>query len=253
MIVNVIPCLSDNYSYCIVDSETKKVAIIDPAEFNAVDSFLEENKLSLDFILNTHHHGDHVDGNNALKKKYACKIVGFAPDHNRIPGIDILLEDQQAWKFGNTEIVTHHAPGHTSGHVFYYIKKNNLAFVGDIVFSLGCGRIFEGTYEQMFTSVTKIKNLPSQTKIFCGHEYTQSNLAFCMSIDKDNDDLKKRASEVESLRKQSNPTIPTTVARELKTNIFFRPDNPSIKNSLTLTNATDLEVFIKLRKLKDNF
>ena len=164
-----------------------------------------------------------------------------------------MLGDQQAWKFGNTEIVTHHAPGHTSGHVFYYIKKNNLAFVGDIVFSLGCGRIFEGTYEQMFTSVTKIKNLPPQTKIFCGHEYTQSNLAFCMSIDKDNDDLKKRASEVESLRKQSNPTIPTTVARELKTNIFFRPDNPSIRNSLTLTNATDLEVFIKLRKLKDNF
>ena len=253
MIVNIIPCLTDNYSYCIVDPVTKKVAIIDPAEFETINSFLEKKNLSLDFILNTHHHGDHVDGNNSLKKKYGCKIVGFAPDKNRIPGIDILLEDEQVWKFGDTEITIYHAPGHTSGHIFYYLKKNNLAFVADIVFSLGCGRIFEGTYEQMFASINKIKNLPAQTKIFCGHEYTESNLAFCMSIDKENEHLKKRATEIKNLRKKSQPTVPTTIATELKTNIFCRLHNPNIRNSIALTNATDLEVFTKLRKLKDNF
>ncbi|MBT5899501.1 MAG: hydroxyacylglutathione hydrolase [Candidatus Pelagibacter sp.] len=253
MNVNVIPCLSDNYSYCVVDPETKKVVIVDPAEFDAVDSFLEKNNLSLDFILNTHHHGDHVDGNQSLKKKYNCKIVGFAPDHNRIPGIDILLDDGQIWEFANTEVEVHHVPGHTSGHIFYYFKKNNLAFVGDVVFSLGCGRIFEGTYEEMFASVDQIRKLPPQTKVFCGHEYTKSNLAFCMSVDPDNDDLKKRTTEIESLRRQNKPTIPTTIEVELKTNIFFRLDDLAVRKSLSLNNATDLEVFTKLRKLKDNF
>jgi hydroxyacylglutathione hydrolase len=253
MIVNVIPCLSNNYSYCIVDPKTKKVAIVDPAEFNAIDFFLKENNLSLDFILNTHHHGDHVDGNQSLQKKYNCKIVGFAPDSNRIPGIDIFLDDGQVWEFANTEVEVHHVPGHTSGHIFYYFKKNNLAFVGDVVFSLGCGRIFEGTYEEMFTSVDQIKKLPPETKVFCGHEYTESNLAFCMSVDPDNADLKKRAAEIENLRRQNKPTIPTTIGMELKTNIFFRLDDLTIRKSLSLNNATDLEVFTKLRKLKNNF
>ena len=164
-----------------------------------------------------------------------------------------MLDDGQIWEFANTEVEVHHVPGHTSGHIFYYFKKNNLAFVGDVVFSLGCGRIFEGTYEEMFASVNQIRKLPPQTKVFCGHEYTKSNLAFCMSVDPDNDDLKKRATEIESLRRQNKPTIPTTISMELKTNIFFRLDDLAVRKSLSLNNATDLEVFTKLRKLKDNF
>ena len=136
---------------------------------------------------------------------------------------------------------------------YTHIEKNNLAFVGDVVFSLGCGRIFEGTYEEMFASVDQIRKLPPETKVFCGHEYTESNLAFCMSVDPDNYDLKKRATEIESLRRQNKPTIPTTISMELKTNIFFRLDDLAVRKSLSLNNATDLEVFTKLRKLKDNF
>ena len=253
MIVNVIPCLSDNYSYCIIDHETKKVCLIDPAEFDSVDAFLQKNNLTVDYILNTHHHSDHVGGNTLLKKKYNCKILGFGPDKNRIPGLDISLNEKQIWNFGNTEIETRHAPGHTSGHVFYFIKKEKIAFVGDVVFSLGCGRVFEGTLEQMYDSINKIKNLPMETKIFCGHEYTQSNLKFCLSLDKNNSALKKREKQILQQRERNEPTIPTTVLEEQKTNVFFRLNDPEIRKAILLEKVSDLEVFKKLRKLKDNF
>ena len=253
MIVNLIPCLADNYSYCIIDSVNKNVILIDPAEFGTVDNFLKNKNLVPNYILNTHHHSDHVGGNILLKQKYNCSILGFAADKDRIPGIDTFLKDKETIKIGNLEIETHHAPGHTSGHVFYYLRNEKIAFVGDIVFSLGCGRIFEGTIEQMYHSINKVKNLAPETRIFCGHEYTKSNLNFCMSIDKNNEDLKIKEQIILDQRKHNIPTIPTTVMDEQKTNIFFRLNDTKIRKAISLENATELEVFSKLRKLKDNF
>jgi hydroxyacylglutathione hydrolase len=231
----------------------KNVILIDPAEFGAVDNFLKNKNLVPNYILNTHHHSDHVGGNILLKQKYNCSILGFAADKDRIPGIDTFLKDKETIKIGNLEIETHHAPGHTSGHVFYYLRNEKIAFVGDIVFSLGCGRVFEGTMEQMYHSINKVKNLSPETRIFCGHEYTKSNLNFCISIDKNNKDLKIKEQIILDQRKHNIPTIPTTVMDEQKTNIFFRLDDTKIRKAISLENATELEVFSKLRKLKDNF
>ena len=251
--VTLISCLSDNYSYIIFDPNSKKAIVIDPAEANPIIKTINKLELKLEYILITHHHADHIGGNNELKKEYDCKIVGFKDDANRIPGIDIQIKDKEIFKFEGEEIELNFAPGHTSGHIFYYFKKNKLAFVGDVVFALGCGRIFEGTSDQMYNSVMKIKSLPDETKIYCGHEYTESNLKFCLAYDQNNNDLKQREIKVKKLRQNNLPTIPTTISAEKKSNIFFRCNEHAIINKLGLKGSSPQEVFKKLRELKDNF
>ena len=155
--------------------------------------------------------------------------------------------------FENEEIELNFSPGHTSGHVFYYFKKNKIAFVGDVVFSMGCGRVFEGTLDQMYNSVMKIKSLPNETKLYCGHEYTENNLNFCLAYDSNNENLKLRATEVINLRKDNLPTLPTTVLSEKKNNIFFRCDDEGIAKQIEMTGSKPKEIFKKLRELKDNF
>ena len=177
MKIEIIPCLSDNFSYLIHDKESDKVLIVDPAEYKACDNVIKKYK-KLDFILNTHHHADHVDGNLELKKKYNSKILGFELDKDRIPGIDILLKENQKHKIGKLEFEVIFVPGHTKGHVAFFFFREKIVFTGDTLFSLGCGRVFEGTHEEMFNSLNKIKNLPPDTKIYCGHEYTKTNLNF---------------------------------------------------------------------------
>ena len=251
--VHLTKCLSDNYSYIIFNQISKNAIIIDPAEANPLVDAITKLGLNLKYILVTHHHQDHVDGNIDLKNKFDCKIVGFADDANRIPGIDILIKDKEIFNFEGEEIQLNFSPGHTSGHVFFYFKKNKLAFVGDVVFSLGCGRIFEGTAKDMYQSILKIKSLPDEVKIFCGHEYTESNLKFCLAYDQNNDHLIKRAAEIKSLRSKGFPTVPTTILDEKQTNIFFRCDDKAIFQKLGLEGHSEEEVFKKLRELKDNF
>ena len=183
MIVEIIQCLSDNYSYLIHEKETGTVSIVDPSEFNACNKIINKYK-KLDFILNTHHHADHVGANLELKKKYNSKVLGFENDKNRIPQIDTVLKDNQEFKIGTLNFTTIFIPGHTRGHIAFYFKKQKVLFTGDTLFSLGCGRVFEGTYEQMFRSLDRLKNLPSDTKIYCGHEYTYKNLKFCLKYQK---------------------------------------------------------------------
>ena len=192
MEVKIIPCLNDNYSYLIFDKSNKNACIIDPSESKPVIKAIEENKVKLKYILNTHHHYDHVGGNKELKEKYDSKIVGFKDDKDRIPEIDILVEDNQIWKEENFEAKIYHIPGHTTGHIAFHFFKEKKIFTGDTLFSLGCGRIFEGTYEQMFSSLNKIKILPKDTEIYCGHEYTLKNGDFCLANDANNMKLKKR-------------------------------------------------------------
>tara|TARA_Y100000591_G_scaffold315617_1_gene323388 strand:- start:457 stop:1218 length:762 start_codon:yes stop_codon:yes gene_type:complete len=253
MNIEIIPCLNDNYSYLIEDDQTNTIAIIDPSEFGPCDEKINQKYKKLDFILITHHHADHVGGNTELKKKYGSKILGFEKDKDRIPAIDILLKDDQEFRFGNLNFKTLFIPGHTSGHIAFYFEKEKVIFTGDTLFSLGCGRIFEGTYEQMFFSLNKIKSLPKDTKIYCGHEYTKSNLEFCLKFNSNNNYLKDKQKMIEAKIKDKKPTIPSTLKDELRTNIFLRYDDPDIKDALNLKNASDLQIFTKLRDLKDNF
>ena len=252
MIIEIIPCLSDNYSYVIYEKETNTISIVDPSEFEACDKVVSRYK-KLDFILNTHHHADHVGANLELKKKYKSKILGSSADKNRIPGIDVLLIENQKQKIGNLEFEIIFIPGHTKGHIAFFFSKEKIAFTGDTLFSLGCGRVFEGTHEEMFNSLNKIKNLPPDTKIYCGHEYTNSNLNFCLEHDPKNTYLKDKKIDIEKKLNSNQPTIPSTIAEEIKTNIFLKCDDPEIKHNLGLKDSSDVEVFSKLRDLKDSF
>jgi len=253
MNIEIIHCLNDNYSYLIKDDQTNTVAIIDPSEFGPCEEKIDQKYKKLDFILVTHHHFDHVGGNAELKKKYGSKILGFEKDEERIPGIDILLKDGQDFKIGNLDFKTIFIPGHTSGHVAFYFEKEKIVFTGDTLFSLGCGRVFEGTYKQMFESLNKIKSLPGDTKVYCGHEYTKNNLEFCLKFNPGNNYLKDKEKFIKTSIREKKPTIPSTIKDEIQTNIFLRYDDPAVKDALNLKKGTDLEIFTKLRDLKDNF
>ena len=251
--IEIISCLSDNYSYLLEDKELNIVGIIDPSDFDTCNKIIKKKYNKLDYILNTHHHFDHVGGNEKLKEKYRAKVLGFELDKDRIPGIDIILKDKQNFKLGNSSFEVIFIPGHTKGHIAFYFKDEKTVFTGDTLFSLGCGKVFEGTYEQMFSSLNKLKNLPTDTKIYCGHEYTKKNLEFCLEYDSSNELLKKKSDWINSKIESDSPTVPITIGEEKKTNIFLRCNEPLIKNVLNLNNASEQEIFSKLRDLKDSF
>ena len=251
--IEIIPCLNDNYSYLLYEKDSKVVAIIDPSDFNTCDKIIKKKYNKLDYILNTHHHFDHVGGNKKLKEKYNSKVLGFELDKDRVPGIDIILKEKQNFKLGNSSFEVIFIPGHTKGHIAFYFKDEKIVFTGDTLFSLGCGKVFEGTYEQMFSSLNKLKNLPIDTKIYCGHEYTKKNLEFCLKYDLNNNFLKKKIDWINSRIESNYPTVPISIGEEKKTNIFLRCNESSIKNALNLNNASEQEIFFKLRDLKDNF
>jgi len=253
MQITPIPCLTDNYAYIINDNNSKIVGVVDPSEASPIISFLNKKKLKLSYILNTHHHFDHIGGNAELKKLYNARVVGFVGDKHRIPGIDIALKDNEKWIFGNSQVEILHIPGHTLGHICFFFEKEKIAFTGDTLFSLGCGRIFEGTHEQMFQSLKKIKNLPKDTQIYCGHEYTEKNSRFCIKFDNKNKKLKEKINDINHKRLKNLPTIPSTLEDEINCNIFFRYDDHEVKSSLKMINSKSIEIFTKLRDLKDNF
>ena len=238
MIVEIIPCLQDNYSYLIID-ENNNACVIDPSEAKPVIDLVERKKINLKYILNTHHHYDHIGGNEELKKKYNSIVVGYKDDAERIPGINVLVENNQVWKNDNFEAKIIHIPGHTTGHISFHFFNEKLIFTGDTLFSLGCGKIFEGTYQEMFESLNKIKSLPADTKIYCGHEYTLQNSKFCIKHDPENTNLQNKMLEIAKKLEKAQPTIPSTLKDEIECNIFLR--------------AKNVESFSKLRDLKDNF
>lgn len=234
--VTLIPILEDNYSYIIQSGDV--VGIIDPSEAKPIIEFLEKNNLTPSFIFNTHHHWDHVNGNKKIKAKYNCKIIGSDKEKNKIPDIDTPLFDGDIFKFGNETIKIIGTAGHTSGHICFFFKEAKVLFSGDTLFSLGCGRLFEGTAQQLYNSFERLKQLPDDTKIYCGHEYTLENSEFCIQVDPDNKKLIERIREAKNLRNKNQPTIPTTLAQEKETNSFLR--------------AKSAEELKKLRELKDS-
>ena len=235
--VEIVNCLKDNFSYIIHNND--EAIVIDPSESRPIDQLLEKLKLKLKYILNTHHHFDHVDGNLSLKEKYNCKIVGFEDDSKKIPGIDICLKNEEIFSEKNFKFKVYHTPGHTLGHICYHFFEEKKLFTGDTLFSLSCGRLFEGTYEDMYKSLSLIKTFDKDTLIYFGHEYTLSNSKFCINYDPHNKNLKKKILEISKNIKAGIPTTPSVLKDELECNIFLKAEN--------------IETFAKLRDLKDNF
>ena len=239
MKIEIIRCLQDNYSYLIIDETNLNACVVDPSEAKPIIDVIESNKINLKYILNTHHHFDHVGGNKELKKKYDVNVIGFRGDKDRIPEIDTFVDDLEIWKKDSFEAKIYHIPGHTNGHIAFHFFKEKKIFTGDTLFSLGCGKIFEGTYEQMFNSLKKIKALPKDTEIYCGHEYTLQNSNFCATYDTNNLQLKNIVTKIKEKLENGLPTVPTILDDEIQCNIFLK--------------AKDIQTFSKLRDLKDNF
>lgn len=245
--------LNDNYIYLLHEPVSVETAVVDPAISQPVLDCLNKRGWKLDYILNTHHHSDHVGANLELKEKTNCQILASETDRTRIPGIDKVLIQGDEIQLGKETAKIIATPGHTLGHIIYHFADSNALFCGDTLFSMGCGRLFEGTAEQMWQSLQKIKRLPTQTQIYCAHEYTQANAKFALTIEPDNQALQKRISEVRQLRTENKATIPCTIEQELTTNPFLREDSYGIQQSINMTGKSAVEIFKKIRQLKDNF
>ncbi|MBC6414935.1 MAG: hydroxyacylglutathione hydrolase [Bdellovibrionales bacterium] len=234
-----LPVWEDNYIYILHEFQSNQTAVIDPGDFDTVQQFLKQKNLKLDFILNTHHHFDHVGGNLKLKKEWNCKIYAYKDDSHRIPGIDQALEEKESFFIGSLKFEVLFTPGHTLGHIVFWNQENKILFCGDTLFAMGCGRLFEGTAHQMFESLNLIKKLPLETKVYCAHEYTLKNAKFALSLDSKNLHLQKRFKKISQLRKENQPTVPFLLKEECLTNPFLRV--PCVSD------------FARIRKLRDSF
>jgi len=251
--IEQIPVLSDNYVYLVHEPGAELTGVVDPAVAAPVLERLRQRGWTLDWILSTHHHADHTGGNLELKQATGCKIAGAKKDAARIPGIDVGLVEGDRFELCQAEAEVFETPGHTLGHISYWFDDANALFCADTLFSLGCGRVFEGTPAQMWNSLSKLSALPDDTLVYCGHEYTQSNARFALSVDPDNPALKARAAEVDRQRAAGQPTVPTTLRQERAANPFLRPHDPAIRQRLGMTDASDAEIFAELRRRKDRF
>ena len=251
MEVTILSALADNYVYLITHEE--QVAVVDPSEAKPVLQYLERHQLHLTHILNTHHHWDHTDGNLELQERYDCEVYGSLADQHRIPGITRGVKGGESVQLGGFSAKVIEIPGHTSGHIAFWFSKESVVFTGDTLFSLGCGRMFEGTPEQLWSSLCRLRELPDSTKVYCGHEYTIKNAQFSLGLDPDNEDLRLRFQEAQRLRDQNQPTLPVPLGTEKKTNPFLRADDISLAKQLGREGKSPVEVFADLRKRRDQF
>ncbi len=246
-------CRSDNFGVLVHDPDSGETALIDAPEERSILDAVERTGWRPTLILTTHHHGDHVEANLALKQRFGLKIVGPAAEAAKIPGIDETVAEGDALHFAGEPVHVIATPGHTAGHVSYHFPRSKLAFTGDTLFALGCGRLFEAKAPVMHESLKKLAALPLDTSVYCGHEYTQANARFALTIDPTNSALKERAEEVNRLRAADKPTLPTTIGWELATNPFLRWHDPVIRRNLGMEKASDVEIFAEIRKRKDVF
>jgi len=244
-------CRSDNFGVLVHDPDAGVTATIDTPEVAAIEAALAKTGWKLTHILNTHHHGDHTEGNLPLKEKYGCTVVGPRAEAAKIPGLDVAVGEGDVYKLGGYDVRVIDTPGHTAGQVNYYIPKAKVVFTGDTLFSLGCGRLFEKGADAMWPALEKLSKLPGDTMVYCGHEYTQSNAKFALTIEPENVALQKRAEEVAALRAAGKPTLPVRLDLELATNPFLRPSSPAIQARLGMTGRPLWEIFGEIRARKD--
>lgn len=244
-------CLSDNFGVLIRDADAGVTASIDAPEAAAVERALKETGWKLTHILTTHHHADHTQGNTPIKAATGCTIIGPKGEAARIPGIDKTVGGGDSFMFGSFKVDVLDTPGHTAGHITFVIPDAKVAFVGDTLFAIGCGRVIEGTMEQMWESLDKLRKLPGDTAVYCGHEYTLSNAKFALTIEPENAALVKRAAEVEALRAAGKPTLPTRMDEEMAINPFLRPQVPAIRKRLGMETAAEWQVFAEIRERKN--
>lgn len=249
--IHQFPCLSDNYGVLMHDPVGKVTAAIDAPETEAVQRALQEKGWRLSHIFVTHHHADHTAGVEPLKAETGCTVIGPKAEANRIRGIDKTVGEGDTFQFGGTEVRVLDTPGHTAGHITYWLPTESIALVGDTLFAIGCGRVIEGDAEMMWRSLQKIAQMPPSTVVYCGHEYTQSNAKFALTIEPDNAALQNRAAEVDKLRAAGRPTLPTRVDIELETNPFLRPHVAAIRKRLGMEGAQDWQVFGEIRERKN--
>lgn len=247
--IEIIPCLSDNYAYLVQSGGL--CAVVDPSEAAPVRAALKRAGLTLTHILNTHHHSDHCGGNLELKQETGAIVVGPGKDAARIPGIDVGVTEESGWEFDGRKVAVLEVPAHTRGAITFVIDGH--AFTGDTLFSMGCGRLFEGDAAMMWNSLGKLMTLPDDTRIYCGHEYTQSNGRFALTLEPGNTALARRMEQVGALRAGGQPTIPVTMAMEKATNPFLRPDEAEIRKTLGMEGADTVAVFHEIRERKNRF
>lgn len=245
-------CRSDNFGVLVHDPESGATASIDAPEAGPIRLALTRKGWSLSHILTTHKHGDHVEGNTDLKGEFGCRIIGPASEADQVPGIDEAHGDGETFQFAGREVRVIGTPGHTLGHIALWIPAESVVFVGDTLFSIGCGRVFEGTHAQMWGSLQALMALPDETTIYCGHEYTEANVRFALTVDGDNPALLARAAEVERLRAAGQATLPVTLAAEKAANPFLRAGDPRLAEKLGMAGAAAADVFSELRTRKDN-
>jgi hydroxyacylglutathione hydrolase len=249
--IRIFPCLSDNFGYLIHDPATKATASIDAPEAGPIIKALQREGWTLTDILVTHHHADHVGGIADLKTKYDCRVIAPHDKAAAIALVDERVKEGSTVKVGNLTARVLETPGHTLDHISYVFDADRALFCADTLFSIGCGRVFEGTYPMMWESLLKLRALPNDMKIYCGHEYTASNVKFALSIEPNNPALKARAEEVTRQRAANQPTIPTLIRDEKEANVFLRADVPSVAAAVGLAGKTPAEVFGELRERKN--
>jgi hydroxyacylglutathione hydrolase len=244
-------CLSDNFGVLLHDPQSGATASIDAPEASPVEAALKATGWKLTDILVTHHHNDHTAGVGALKEKYGCRVVG--PRSDKFRAVDETVGEGQSVKVGNLSARVLETPGHTLDHISYVFDADKIAFVGDTLFSIGCGRVIEGTPEQMWNSLLKLRALPDDMLFYCGHEYTQANIRFALTIEPDNAALVARAKEVDALRAAGKPTLPATIGAEKAANCFLRADVPAVAAAVGMTGRKPAEVFAEVRARKNRF
>jgi hydroxyacylglutathione hydrolase len=248
-----IPCLADNYAFLLRDQATGKVALVDAPESYPIQKALQDKGWKLDMVLLTHHHYDHVDGLPELVAEYHPQVIGAKADASRLPPLDLVLNEGDTFTVGESEGHIIDVSGHTIGHIAFHFPSANAVFTADSLMALGCGRLFEGTPEMMWASLSKLAALPLDTIVYSGHEYTASNAKFALTVEPNNTALQARAADITAKRAAGIPTVPSTLAEELATNPFLRAHLPEMKSAVGMEGATDVEVFAAIRKQKDNF
>jgi hydroxyacylglutathione hydrolase len=251
--IRLFLCLKDNYGVLLHDLDTGATAAIDAPEAGPIEEALEATGWNLTDILVTHHHHDHTAGIVTLKRKYGCRVVAPAKEAAKIPEVDRTVHEGETVKVGSLAANVIDTPGHTLGHIAYWFHADKLAFVGDTLFSIGCGRVIEGTPEMMWHSLTKLRDLPNDTEIYCGHEYTAANIKFALTIDRNNPVLEARAAQVERLIAEGEPTIPVTIGDEKLANPFLRADVPDLAVDIGMAGRPAAEVFAEIRERKNKF